>query len=418
MVSAMVPSFRLLSFPTAFRRLTSALAGACGAVALSVAVGAETVHFAEAPHDYWKRPIGDRFSKVMEATKDQPGAFDTSGEKPALQSLLKALDIPVSSQLLVFSATSLQSALINPRNPRAIYFNDDTFVGFVPGGRMEIASFDAEAGMVFYIFDRLGGASGLPRYARSDRCMNCHAAAGAYRRPGLVMESVAVTWDGSSQETYRYDEIGHQVPYEKRLGGWHVTGDFKRLKTKANIMGRYQAGTVEISPNEPGTHCNLDRYLLPTSDVLVHLVHEHQAGFIDRVIDSVYATREKPGDDTVAERLVTELSRYVLFADEPKLPGGPIQGDPRFIKDFQARGAGSPGAPLREFDLSTRLFRTRCSYMLATPVWQAVPQLIRQRVQQRLAAAVDPAQPSPLGAHLSPAEKERIRGFLKRLPAA
>src|SRR5947199_1271008 len=47
-----------------------------------------------------------------------------------LRSLLRALDIPESSQVLVYSKTSMQRNRISPRTPRAIYFNDDVMVGF------------------------------------------------------------------------------------------------------------------------------------------------------------------------------------------------------------------------------------------------------------------------------------------------
>src|SRR5687767_3317573 len=49
-----------------------------------------------------------------------------------LRSVLRDLKIPVSSQVLVFSKTSLQYEFITPRTPRAIYFNDDAYVGFAP----------------------------------------------------------------------------------------------------------------------------------------------------------------------------------------------------------------------------------------------------------------------------------------------
>src|SRR5688572_16998994 len=52
--------------------------------------------------------------------------FETQGGY--LKSLLAALDIPVESQLAVYSKTSLQSTLINPSNPRVIFFNDSTAV--------------------------------------------------------------------------------------------------------------------------------------------------------------------------------------------------------------------------------------------------------------------------------------------------
>src|SRR5262245_24570477 len=50
-----------------------------------------------------------------------------------LQSLLEHLDIGTDAQSLVFSKTSLQQALITPKNPRALYFNDNVAVGYVPG---------------------------------------------------------------------------------------------------------------------------------------------------------------------------------------------------------------------------------------------------------------------------------------------
>src|SRR5262245_65372946 len=68
-----------------------------------------------------------------------------------LPSVLQALNVPVSSQGLVFSRTSLQVDRIAPWSPRAIYFNDDVYVGWVQGGPiMEIASVDPKLGAVFY----------------------------------------------------------------------------------------------------------------------------------------------------------------------------------------------------------------------------------------------------------------------------
>ena len=46
-----------------------------------------------------------------------------------LPAVLDALRIPRSSQMLVFSKTSLQRKLIEPENPRALYFNDDIYIG-------------------------------------------------------------------------------------------------------------------------------------------------------------------------------------------------------------------------------------------------------------------------------------------------
>src|SRR5690349_3215297 len=50
-----------------------------------------------------------------------------------LRSVLDALNVPVESQMLVFSKTSAQARLISPQNPRSLYFNDAVTIGWVPG---------------------------------------------------------------------------------------------------------------------------------------------------------------------------------------------------------------------------------------------------------------------------------------------
>ena len=51
-----------------------------------------------------------------------------------LRSVLDLLQVPVESQVMVYSQTSQQAEKINPQNPRAIYFNDTVSVGYVRGG--------------------------------------------------------------------------------------------------------------------------------------------------------------------------------------------------------------------------------------------------------------------------------------------
>src|SRR5947207_15834448 len=60
-----------------------------------------------------------------------------------LRSVLKELNVPVSSQSLVFSKSSFQLSQIGPEAPRAVYFNDDVYVGWVNHGQfIEIAEVD------------------------------------------------------------------------------------------------------------------------------------------------------------------------------------------------------------------------------------------------------------------------------------
>ena len=71
-----------------------------------------------------------------------------------LPAVLALLQVPVNSQTLVFSKTSFQYPKISPEHPRALYFNDDVYVGSVHDGKaMEIVSFDAMQGAIFYLLD-------------------------------------------------------------------------------------------------------------------------------------------------------------------------------------------------------------------------------------------------------------------------
>src|SRR5262249_38687196 len=68
-----------------------------------------------------------------------------------LRSLLKQLQVPISSQVLVFSKSSFQLSQIGPEAPRALYFNDDVYIGWVNHGQfIEIAEVDSHTGPAFY----------------------------------------------------------------------------------------------------------------------------------------------------------------------------------------------------------------------------------------------------------------------------
>jgi hypothetical protein len=392
---------------------------------LAVTAAETRIEFKAEPHKYLERVPNDRFALVQKQWAEGKSAPNTESDKAFLTSVLKALDIPISSQLLVFSASSMQSEIINPRNPRALYYNEDTYVGYVPGGRLEIIGMDPEMGPMFYLFDRLAPGGRMPAITRSERCFNCHAGNATGRVPGLIIESLLPMASGASLETYRRDEQGHQVPLAKRFGGWHLTGEHRLKETLANLMGRTTGpgATFEKTRIEPGQMSNLDLHLRPTSDILSHLVHEHQIGFENRVFQAGYAMRqwlfEGKGRVPMAsqeafEKRADELARYILFADEAKLPPEGIVGDPDFISEFQRnKKALSNGASLKDFDLRTHIFKYRCSYMLYTESWLRLPKEFKDRVYYKMAEGLRDANANPAYAHLPANEKRAIRVILK-----
>jgi hypothetical protein len=370
--------------------------------------------FATAPHLYWEKPQQDRFSKMIAQVAAGKAALDLSNNTAFLLSLLKALEIPVSSQLLVFSGSSLQKRLINSRNPRALYFNEDTFVGFVPGGRIEIASLDPELGLIFSIFDPLRGGAALPTVTRPEGCLNCHAEAHSYRLPGVSIESLAVDRDGSSLETYRRGEIGHMVPLADRFGGWHLTGGHGLASTRANFIGSLSPAGMARTENPVGKFADVSNYPVATSDILPHLIHEHLSGFLNRLIQLRYlerrmrmAAQTSEPDRAAMQRLVDEFADYLLFKDEAALPSGGVTGEPTYQAAFLERYAGSG---LGQFDLKSRIFRLRCSYLLGTEIWKSNSPGLQKAISSQLGKKLAPETAS----HLTKQEKAEIRNVLTK----
>ena len=379
---------------------------------------APAVAFADAPHDYWTRPLTDEVTRFVERLNAGTAAMDATGEKAYLLSLLKELDVPASSQLLVYSATSLQGGLIRAANPRALYFHEEVYVGYVPGGKLELASIDPEAGAVFHILTRPNG--GQARVERTNRCMNCHAGNPMHRLPGFFTESVIATTTGASLDGFRRDLVGHTVPLADRFGGWHVTGPQAREFPLANLLGAADGANIRRIKNPPGTMFDWGRYPVETSDLLTHLVHEHQLEFHNLVTLAQYRAREakngKAGSSTEAaaslNAIARELVRYILFAGEAKLPSGGVVPEGAFANDFLARKkAGSGGQSLRDLELRTRMFKYRCSYMIYTKAFAALAPEVKDRVLAGLRSALSD-KGLPEFSYLPQEERRTIRKIL------
>src|SRR5215467_14357756 len=115
-----------------------------------------------------------------------------------LPSLLKNLDIPISSQTLVFSKTSLQIDHIAPWSPRALYFNDDVYIGRVQNGPiLEIAGVDPKSGGVFYTLNQTEDAR--PTFERQGTtCLLCHQSSSTSGVPGFLVRSIYPDRNGSA----------------------------------------------------------------------------------------------------------------------------------------------------------------------------------------------------------------------------
>jgi len=160
------------------------------------------------------------------------------------------------------------------------------------------------------------------------------------------MDSVAVNEEGGTLETYRREEIGHHVPLPERFGGWHLTGiGNQRELLRANRLGWPDKRSGVAQAYLSGAHCNLNNHPHPTSDIVPQLVHEHQAGFTNLAIESIYTVREMKNPLATAPPTAARLNdlshrfaRYILFADEAPLPPRGVQGDGVYHQQFISRG--------------------------------------------------------------------------------
>jgi hypothetical protein len=259
---------------------------------------------------------------------------------------------------------------------------------------------------------------------RSNRCMNCHASEDTGYVPGLVVKSVIPGPHGGSLDAYRQGLSGHGVPFKDRFGGWYVTGYRGAAEHLGNFTGRLSPEGLTKIPIVPGQLFDFARYPVSTSDILPQLVHEHQAGFVNRAVAATYRTRELsenglcPTPRSGAPPNWTDSparSRAIFCLRMRRRCRRAASRATRHSKPISSgRGAWpANGASLKDFDLKTRLFRNRCSYMIYSAAFRGLPPAMKQRVYRRLGEALSVSAPDAEYAFLPPAEKQTIHGILR-----
>ena len=196
-----------------------------------------------------------------------------------LRSLLAALDISIDSQVALFSGTSLQARIINARNPRTIFFNDSTAVGWMAGGLIEVASLDPRQGATFYLLPQQ--TTPQPRQlARDTRCLECHYSTATLGVPGFLVRSIPSAPSGMIMPWLGNYTTDLRSPLDERWGGWYVTGRGGRHLGNAPIADQ-TLRDVQINESNLNLTTLADRfdtrsYLSPHSDIVALLVFDHQ----------------------------------------------------------------------------------------------------------------------------------------------
>jgi hypothetical protein len=335
-----------------------------------------------------------------------------------LISLLKNLNVPVSSQTLVFSKTSLQSERISPATPRALYFNDDVYVAWVQGAAsIEIMSVDLKRGAIFYALDQ--SDDGRPEFEQvtGHVCSVCHYVEGAGKFvPKLMFSSIIPDGIGNVEGAFPIP-TSDQSPMEERWGGWYVTGTHGSQKHLGNVFLKTpRSPAADLSGIDFARSSNMtdlslqfdtSLYLSPHSDIVALMVLAHQIE-IHNLIAIAGARPDLQAQDT-GEPLV----KAMLFSGAVALKE-PIKGTSSFTADFPAMGPkDSRGRSLRDLDLQTRLFRYPLSYMIYSKPFDEMPDSVKAYVFRRLREILTGQDKSPAFAHLSNSDRQAILEILR-----
>jgi hypothetical protein len=364
-------------------------------------------------------PVSDSIALLEKQLESGKAKIDYapngSGYLPAI---LKLLDINIDSQVLVFSRTSIQNTHISPRTPRAIYFNDDTAVGFVQNGEvLELSAIDPRQGAVFYSLET--EKNDRPEFARRDDCLRCHQGAPTMGIPGILVSSVHPITDAEARESHGSAFItDDRTSFGERWGGWYVTGmhgsevhlgNNPELADPLNPGRAVKEGTQNVT--SLAGFFDTSRYLAPTSDIVALMTLEHQTRMTNLMTrigwDARIALREGSARDRVNSE-IEEMVGYMLFVDEEPLKQ-PVAGVSTFTKTFAARGPrDAKGRSLRDFDLQKRLFRYPLSYMIYSAAFDGMPDIVRERVYQRVYDVLTGKDKGQTFAGLSPADRQAV----------
>lgn len=395
-------------------------------LALSMALGKPMYELP--PISYGEGMAKGRVEKLIAEMEERGDEMPGRSSLEFLRWLLAELEVPEASQLLVFSKTSLQVHLISPQNPRALYFSDDIYVGWVPGGIVELAVSDPELGMVFYEVDY---RKRMPSQAfiRSNECLTCHASSRTEGVPGAFVRSVFPDRDGQPMGQFGGFLSNDATEMAHRWGGYYLTGVGPGVLHMGNQIydERIEPKPKDIWHESLEDVIDVDRYLQPTSDIKPMMMLEHQTRVHNVLIRAAMRYRralhfaqlmnEAPAaSESVRKTLASEVEKVLevmLFRDEAPITGDGMAGDQKIADILTATApVSSEGRSLKQTRLYPRLMKYRLSYMIYSEAFASLPDALRNAVLARLKEGLTSEDKLPMFDHLGPKERRRIDHIL------
>ncbi|WP_419194214.1 hypothetical protein [Novipirellula herctigrandis] len=395
------------------------------------------MNFEKAPILYNDTPVHDRAALLSKKLRANEASLVWEDSHGYLRSVLEALAIPVSSQTLVFSKTSLQLHRISPKTPRALYFNDDTYVGWCQEGDViEIAATDPQQGAIFYTIEQSPNES--PRLVRDrGQCLTCHASSRTQDVPGYLVRSMFVDERGYPKFGSGTFLTDYTSKFEDRWGGWYVTGSHGEMRHMGNEIATGKDSDAKVD-REAGANnhdlsgrFNVKPYLSQHSDVVALMVLEHQTQMHNAIAAASFETRtaleqakqmnellERPADyqsestkrrlDRAAENVV----KHLLMLGEFPLTSS-VNGTSTFANQFSESGKrDSKGRSLRDLDLRTRLFRYPCSFLIDSDAFDQLPAAVRTKTIVKLRSILENRDAPDAYSHIPPETRQAILEIL------
>lgn len=396
-----------------------------------------TESYEQPPVSYSATPPRDALVAVQQRLAAGQLKLTGSGRE-IVQSLLQELHIPVESQMLVFSKTSLQRQRIRPDHPRALYFSDTCYIGWVPSGLVEVTTIDPQLGPIFYSFDPNADA---PKFVRDNECLSCHGGTFVRGIPGIFVRSVFTDAQGEPLLRFGSEVVDFRTPFTNRWAGWYVTGKHGTALHRGNILAKDKDGELVVDLKRGANVTDLaaffetKAYLTPHSDIIALLVYEHQLAMQNTLTRASMDCRRMLAyqknlqhdlKEPVTEELTYDSVKRVfegtakdvvddlLFKGEAQLPPG-LEGSAAFQRAFQAGARRDrEGRSLKDFHLRGQLFQNRCSYLIYSDSFLALPEALKRKVYSRLGHALHPTNPDPQYAYLGDEERARISSILRQ----
>jgi hypothetical protein len=389
------------------------------------------------PIEYSRATPANRVAELQAALDRKESTIRYEPQWGYLRDLLQQLEIRQDSQMLVYSKTSLQRQRIRPDTPRAIYFNDDCYVGYCHEGDMiEISVADGQLGAVFYTLDQTNRTA--PVISRqTHQCLQCHGSTQVDGIPGHLVRSVFVDRDGLPILSEGSHRVDHATPFEKRWGGWYVTGTHGNQSHLGNLVVQDEKAPHPWS-NDQGQNVtdlserfSTDGYLSHHSDIVALLVFEHQTHVHNLIAQAGFTTRQALHYENEINQSLGEPQTHRLESTTRRIQNGVekllegllmvreaplrarVAGTTTFAAEFSQAGPhDGRGRSLRHLDLERRLFKYPCSFLVYSRAFDELPTETKDCLRKRLVEVLS-GKGGEKFAHLSQQDRDSVAEILK-----